>query len=505
MEIWAELGLFGIITMLLGIFLLSKMWINLLQPVTWEAITPNDKILVYAIGTAGIGYSVMALTDYQFDVIAITGFLVLYISLLTQLHHRYVTEVAALKPIFQPLTFGLIGLTLIGSLSWLLPVNTAFATSHQAFQNLRQDKLEPFVEQLAIAHNITPWQPYYAYQLGWSLGEVALWGENPPDISQTLREEAINWFQRAITASPSYEFGQSSLGWLTLVDTPTVATGYFSEAMRLMPYHRLTLTGLAESWLRRNEPEKAIEAIAIEFVRFPALATSPMWLEPKWQNYYLAILQRTDELFTELLENTDPTNQTLQNWLRQNRGSLRWYYGNDFGAGSDFDPTNFELGQLLLDLNNTNPETWQDDLTPEQLQNIETGIQNKNPWALAIAAWLYPDEAASYLQQATRVSSPTPITDYLRTSLQESPSLRDWVHNQQPLSPNRIRRVGFNVISRHLGGNQPSDFGAYYDNQAIATCFSELFTTLRYSPELDIALSKYWQPLLEPAPEQKIP
>ncbi|AFY37304.1 O-antigen polymerase [[Leptolyngbya] sp. PCC 7376] len=502
-QIWAELGFTGILTIVLGLFLLTKMWWKLLQPNIWEAIASEDKLLLYAIGAAGAGYSVMALTDYQLDVIAITGFLLLYISLLTNLYHRYVTPVLSLKPIFQPLALSLIGLTLVGILSWSIPMNTAFAYSHQAFQSLRQEKLENFVDQLTTAYSLAPWQPYYAYQLGWSLGEVALWGNNPSDISQTLREEAILWFQRAIATSPNYEFGQSSLGWLTLVDTPTVATGYFSRALELMPYHRLTLVGLGESWLKRGEPEKAIEAIAIEFVRFPAFATSPLWLDPKWQEYYPAMLRRTDEIFTALLDQTDNKNQALQTWLHQNRGAIRWYYGNDLGAAEDFQASNFSLGQLLLDLDNIDPETWQQDLTSAQIQAFESAINNNEKWALAIAAWLSPDEAEFYLKKALHSNNQTEILNYLQSSLKDKNTLRDWVRNKEPLRPNRIRRLGFNVISRHLGGNQPSDFGAFYDNIPVTNFFGNLFTSLRYAPELDLALSEYWQPLLEssPAPE----
>ncbi|OKH19995.1 O-antigen ligase family protein [[Limnothrix rosea] IAM M-220] len=499
-QIWAELGLLGSFTMLLGLGLLAKMWWKLLQPKIWKAIAAEDKILVYAIGAAGIGYGVMALTDYQLDVVAIASFLLLYISLLTNLHHRYVRPVVALKPIFQPLSLGLIGLILAGILSWSIPMNAAFASSHLGFKSLRQEKLETFVDQLATAHSLAPWQPYYAYQLGWSLGELALWDNHPADIQRTLREEAILWFQRAIAASPSYEFGHSSLGWLTLVDTPTAATAYFSRAMELMPYHRLTLFGLGESWFKRGEIEKAIEAIAIEFVRFPEFAMSPLWLKAEWLDYYPAILERTDEIFTDLIIATKPKNQTLQTQLHQNRGALRWYYSDDAGAAEDFSVNNFTLGQLLLALEKTTPETWQQDLTAEQINTLHTAISDNKKWALAIAAWLYPEEAEPYLKKAFQLSDLSNQPKILRESLRRlknQKSLRAWLRNQDYLRPSRIQRVGFNVISRHLGGAKPRDFGEFYDNILMGNLFNNLFVTVRYAPDLDLNLSQYWQPLLE--------
>ncbi|NJN72086.1 MAG: hypothetical protein HC799_04360 [Limnothrix sp. RL_2_0] len=499
-QIWAELGLCGIATLTLGLLLLSKMWWRLLAADVWQKIDPADQVLIFGLGAGAIGYGVLALTDYQLDVLAIAGFLVLNIALLSTLHHRYVTQTERMKPIFQPLALMMIAMTLVGSLIWLIPFNQAYAYSEKGFQALRDENLEAFATDLTQAHFKAPWQPYYAYQLGWTLGELTITNANDPAVQRDLNEQAILWFQQAIAVSPNYEFGQSNLGWLTLSTTPTAATKYFSRAAELMPARPMIMNGLGQSWLKQGDREKGIEAIALEFVRSPDIATSPQWQNPEWEPYYFDILQRTDQIFTELIEQTSPENKTLQQWLHQNRGALRWYIGNDPQALTDFQAANHPIGELVIALESNTPDAWQKDLTPKQIDYLENSINQKEKWALAIAAWLYPNEAETYLTtawQTTDQSQTDPVVKNLVSTLRNSSSLRDWLRIQQSVRPRRIKRIGFNVTSRHLGGNQPSDFGFFFENIPVMYFFNNMFTTLRYEPELDKALEIYRQPLLD--------
>lgn len=499
-QIWAELGLCGIATLTLGLLLLGKMWWRLLAADVWQNIDPADQVLIFGLGAGGIGYGVLALTDYQLDVLAIAGFLILNMALLTTLHHRYGVKTEQMKPIFQPFALMMVAMTLISSLIWFVPFNQAYAYSEKGFQALSEDQLEAFATNLTQAYFKAPWQPYYAYQLGWTLGELGITNANEPQVQRDLTEQAILWFQKAIAVSPNYEFGQSNLGWLTLPTTPTAATKYFSRAAELMPARPTIMNGLGQSWLKQGDREKGIEAIALEFVRSPNIATSPQWQNPEWEPYYFDILRRTDQIFTELIAQTSLENETLQQWLHQNRGALRWYIGNDPKALEDFQTANHPIGELLVALESTAPDAWQKDLTSEQIDFIENGIDQKELWALAIAAWLYPNEAETYLTtawQITEQSQTESAVETLVSTLRDSSSLRDWLQTQQSVRPRRIKRVGFNVTSRHLGGNQPSDFGFFFENIPVMDFFNSTFTTLRYEPEFDEALEIYRQPLLD--------
>ncbi|MGB2927001.1 MAG: O-antigen ligase family protein [Limnothrix sp.] len=499
-QIWAELGLLGITTLSLGLFLLGRMWRNLLASAVWQTLDSADQVLVCGLGAASLGYGVMALTDYQLDVLAIAGFLIFNTALLTTLHHRYVTKTELMKPVFQPLTLGMASLTLLGSLLWLVPVNQAYLYAEKGFQAIRKENLEAFSANLTQAHFKTPWQPYYAYQLGWALGELSAANADNSEVQRDLSEQAILWFQQAIAASPNYEFGPNNLGWLTLPTTPTAATRYFSRAIELMPTRPMLMTGLGESWLQQDERAKGTEAIALEFVRSPAIATSPQWQEAKWQPYYADILQRTEQIFTELIDQTSPKNQTLQQWLHQNRGALRWYIGDNTAALKDFQIAQHPSGELLVALEATTPDTWQQDLSAEQISYLENNIDNNEKWALAIAAWLNPDDAESYFETTFKTTTEPQLEAIIQTlsnTLRRSTSIQNWLSIQIPERLHRSKRVGFNVTLRHLGGNQPSDFSAYHENIPAMFFFDNTFTVLRYEPEFDQALETYWQPLLD--------
>lgn len=497
-QIWAELGLLGIFALCVGLILLARMWWRLFTPRIWQAIAPEDRILVYAIGAAGIGYGTMAITDYQLDVPSITLSLLVYLSLLTTLYHRYVSPSQRLKDNFQPLALGLVGLTLVGALLWLIPMNQAWAFSHRGFQALRHEDAEGFVENLTQAHHKAPWQPYYAYQLGWTLGEFSRWDKNPQS-HQKLTQQAIYWFEQAIAASPSYDFGQSNLAWLLLDYDPQAATRHFSRALDLVPYRHLGLSSLGQGWLIQGNRTKAIEAIALEFVRFPETIVSPQWVQPQWQPYYIDILRRSEQIFSELIEQPKLNDAALQTWLHQSRGALRWYFGDDPGALADFQAIHDPFGELLVALESANPATWRQNLSPEQVEFLEQGIKSKQAWALAIAAWFESDQRHSYLDKAWTMTGQAPddeIRATLMRTLDEALGYRDWIRIQPPNRSSRVNRIGFSVIARHMGGNKPKDYAVTMENIPAKYFLKNSFTSLHYEPALDIALESYWQPLL---------
>ncbi|MEB3225412.1 MAG: O-antigen ligase family protein [Synechococcus sp.] len=495
-QIWAELGLLGMLTLGLGFWLWGRMaWSLVKVSLEMERL---DQILVFVLVSAGVGYGVMALTDYQLDVLAIAGFWVINLALLSALYDRYVQKTKFLKPRLQPVALGMVGITLVGILLWLWPLNQAYAYGQRGFTALRQDNLEGFVSNLEAAHRKAPWQPYYAYQLGWTLGELSQSALIQPPLRKGLRQDALVWFEQAIANFPGYEFGPSSMGWLTLEDDPEAAVAHFSRAIELMPARALAMVGLGEGWRAQGESDKAVEAIALELVRFPTTITSPRWQTSPWQALYPDILQRTETLFTELLTQTSPRNQALRQYLQQNRGALRWYRGDLTGAKTDFQAVNSQLGTLLVALETTNPDTWQRDLEPAQRQFFERGLVNKEKWALAIAFWL--DPAALPLPEIPDLSAA--INQNIQQTLHQASSLRAWVQDNPPAYSERVQRIGFNIISRHIDGNNPTDFGLAIENAPIRHYLIGLFTHLAYEPELDILLEPYRQDVLAAMPKE---
>jgi uncharacterized protein involved in response to NO len=485
-QIWAELGLLGIIGLVLGWILLFKMFLQVLASpgVSWE-----DRALVGAIASGLAGYTIMAITDYQLDVIAITGLLVIEIALTAAIRARYIQPSVYLKSSWQPVALGMISVTIIGSLLWLVPVNLAWLSSAQAFNEVRslQPDTKAFVAKLTQAQQLAPWEPYYPYQLGWYLGDIALANPNP-QVQKPLVESGEIWFREAMKYSPYSEFGHSNLGWLLLNDDPNAALEEFQQSAELVPARRTVMFALGQGWFAVGDEAKGIKAMALEFVRYPATWTSPIGQESAWQPYYPRILAETNAIYTELIENTNPNNTNLQRWLYQSRGMLAWWRGDIEAAKQDFRAANSEIGQLLIALDNITPENWQSRLTPTQQTFLETSVKNNQPWALTIQAWLQPAQRETLLTKGWLVAGQNlnpEIINALVNSMNNSDTFRRWLQENAPSQTFRIQRTGFNVIHRHLDGFTPEDLTILVENLPMNYLFSTLLQDLHYEPSLD--------------------
>lgn len=493
-QLWAELGLPGILVLLLLGVTIVRVVRQLLQ-IQWQQLSVSDRTLTIAIAAALAGYAACALTDYQVDNPAIAGLLIVELATLAALYDNYVQPAPKLESKFQPLTVGFVNLTLLGAVLWLVPVNQAWAASHEGFDALQQQppNLNRFVEQLERAYQFTPWESYYAYQMGWTLGNLVITNPNP-QIAKDLTPEAIKWFERAILVSPASEFGRSSLGWLLLDSNPEAATKQFSEAAKLMPSRRTVFWGLGQGWLGQKQAEKGIEAIALEFVRHPLLITSPLWQNPAWQALYAKILDRTETIQTELLAqlSSDPE---LQRWLYQTRGALRWWRGNTQGAAADFNAGSSQLGKFLLSVGAATSNHLDSQLNPAQKADLDQAIQANAPWALAIAAWRQPQRRTELLQQGWLAAgenlSDQSVISALVKSMSNSTMLNQWLQQKAPSRPFRIQRTGFGVLARHIDGHSPQDFAVLLENLPMTYYFADLFPSLRYAPALDTALVPY--------------
>lgn len=499
-QIWAELGLPGILVLLLLVVTVVRVVRQLLQTQRWQQLTLDDQALTCEIAAALAGYATCALTDYQIDNPAIAGLLVLELATLAALYDNYIQPAPRLESKFQPITVGFLGLTLLGAILWLIPVNQAWAASHEGFDAVQWQppNLNRFAEQLERAYQFTPWESYYAYQLGWALGNLVITNPNP-QIVKDLTPEAIKWLERAIEFSPASEFGRSSLGWLLLDSNPQAATQQFSEAARLMPARRTVFWGLGQGWLGQQQVDKGIEAIALEFVRHPLLITSSLWRNPAWQALYTKISDRTEAIQTEVLAqlSSDPD---LQRWLYQTRGALRWWRGNTQGATSDLNTASSQAGKILLSLGASGADQVDLQLNAAQKSDLDKATKANIPWALAIAAWQQPQRRTELLQQGWLAAgenlSDQNVISALVKSMGSSTTLNQWLQLNAPSRPFRIQRTGFGVLARHIDGPSPQDFAVLLENLPMTYYFAELFPSLKYAPALDAALAPYQRSVL---------
>lgn len=476
-QLWAELGIWGILPLILATFFFVYILLFSATP-----YTKIDRVLVWSLSGGLWGYGLMALTDYQLDNFSIIGSLVIYFACLTSIFRT--TKVES-KPRFFPSPLGLfymgIGLLLV-VIIWLIPIHRAWQLSSQGFMALREDKYDLFREKLTQAQNLAPWEPYYPYQLGWNLGERMLKTQNQQERTNLLNL-AVAEFQRANQISPYQEFGWNNLGWLLLQANPPEATQAFIKAAQLVPAKRGVMYGLGLSLLQQGKIDLGIEAIALEVVRDPIFITSPRWRVPQLQSLHYKVMQRTIEIYTELIEQNSEQ-ENLIRLLHQQRGALFWWQGNVNAARQDLENYGSVFSQNILTLS----ENQLTESMPEKFP-LATG--------LLLQAYLEPNQRANLLKQAwmqaEKTELPTNLEEDLLKTMAESENFEQWVKQYAPALSYRYQRAGFGVLSRHIDGMIPLDFYNVVDNLVITTWLKEMFPSPFYWPELDLAI----QPLRE--------
>ena len=493
-QLWAEMGIGGII-LLLGtmalLFYFSVKWIKRVE----QPIPPSYQlapVLIWSLFSSLITYAVFSLTDYQLDNLCISGALTLFGAVLgTEFRQRFApvqpcqqVGVGGHLRISQWLAGAGVGLLLSAGI-WLFPIHRAWALSSAGFLALDQHNINLFTQRLEQAHRLVPWEPYYPYQLGWNLGNLA-YQETQPAPQQALRQGGVKWLQQGIETSPYREFGYSNLGWLLVNTDARGAIQAFLRSAQLTPAKRGVFLGLGYSLLQQNRVDLSVEAITLEVLRHPLLITSPLWQVSDLKRIYPQVIQQLEAQLTSVLQHrseTEPLNQILH----RIRAGLRWWWGDWEGARLDMDRGNHLVGQIFLDL--------------AAGKSVETKLQQlpKSSASLAIAAWLNPSERAYWLTQAWLASSsettqtlPTqPPADMLQTlivSMDNSATFDQWLKQQAPTRQVRSQRLGFGVLSRHIDGPLPQDFSPRLENIPMVMFFDDVLPSPTYLPAWDRAL-----------------
>jgi tetratricopeptide (TPR) repeat protein len=490
-QLWGELGIWGVLVplALMGVLLaLVIRWIRTDARHTPSGLPP---LMVWCILSALVGFSLISLTDYQLDILPISGVLILYLATLS---HALVPRLKATSKgdrsqVAQTLvTLGL-GFSLAMTL-WLVPVHRAWGISSDGFAALAKQDVNRFAQKLDRAHQLAPWEPYYPYQLGWNLGDLSYQATDNPDLKTALLRDAIAWFEVGNTIVPYQEFGHSNLGWLLLDNSQLdEAKASFQRSIGLIPAKPGVFFGLGFSCLRQGDTACATEALALETLRHPVLLTSPIWqIGPLLTDLYGPVTERLETLYGELLsQSTDPA---LTSFLHQGRGTLRWWLGDLTAAAEDWEPSGGVLQSALLTLvegGTVDPETL-----PE------------SPAKYAIAAWQTPDQRPALLkkawvtqpedlpQLADSLPDPEMITN-LVASMDNATDFKDWLQRTAPSWQPRSGRLGFGVLSRHIDGPTPSDFYPRIENVPMVRFFSEVIASPIFLPALDRALQPYQQ------------
>jgi tetratricopeptide (TPR) repeat protein len=482
-QIWAELGVAGVLPLLLGL-------ICFVYAIIRHAAPENkiDNLLLWTLSAGLWAYGLMALTDYQLDNLSISGTLVIYLACLTSILRIHPWQTLP-RFLTSPSVLFYSGAGLVlAAVIWLIPIHRAWQLSSQGFMALAQNQTDIFIEKLTQAQKLASWEPYYPSQLGWNLGNMALQTPNLQGQPGGFLNRAVEQFKRANEISPYQEFAQSNLGWLLLASNPSAATEAFTNSARLVPAKRGVMYGLGLSLLRQGKTDLAIEAIALECVRNPLFATSPRWRSPQVQPLYRQILQRIDDIYTELLNQHSQAGE-LNTLLHQQRGGIFWWQGNLRAARQDLDGYGSVFSQHILAIaEGASPQSIIPSfpVSPARLLLQAYANEEQRP-SLLKKAWI----------EAKRMDFPAHLEDELLSSMAQAKNFTRWVKQNSPVVSYRYQRAGFGVLSRHVDGPLPLDFYPVMDNLVMTTWLTGMLPAPVYQPEFDLALQPWRDNLLK--------
>lgn len=485
LQLGAELGIGGLLLWLGAIAGVLALAYRGLRPSAQTGVRSWLDAPMVGVGVGLLSYAVFSLTDYQLDNLCITGSLgLLGISLAIAANSSpaFLPEPGEDAPQRRRSRRGALVLCgiLVATGLWWLPIGRAWALSRSGFTAIAANQVESFVTRLSAAHRLAPWEPYYAYQLGWNLGELS---RQSPDADPDLRSQAIAWFETAMIQAPPTEFGLSSLGWLVGETDPQAALVPFAQAAQRVPAKQGVFWAIGLHLLRLGEVNLAKDAFALEGLRHPVLLTSPVWRQPPLQDLATPVYDTVDAILTSGLEASAPDDLvSLHPHFYQVRGSLRWWRGDLATAQSDWQDAGLEFGPAIAAID-------QGQIPEAQLAAIADPALR-----LTLQAWQTPEHRREWLAQAWILNTedwatpPAPILEALEATQAVSTSFQDWLQNRAPSWPRRNERLAFGVISRHVDGPLPRDYGVLPENIATTYLVDALFPDVVYWPALDRAL-----------------
>ena len=484
-HLWAELGIGAVITFVFLLVALIALFVKLHKSLSWQA-NPQEQAIAYGLFGSAIGYGILAITDYQLDVPAITGGLVIVFACLAYLGQIHTGELITLGYQKQPrLWLSIIATVYLGAaIAWLVPVNTAWQASSMGFIYLSRAKtdlatgkqeaipdaiaaIDKFQDRLKFAHQLTPWEPYYSYQLGWNLADLAVNYSNLPQ-SQAWKQDGLSWIKTAIATNPHNEAMYNAAAWLSLqqntVTDAQKAETYFRKGLELVSTKRSLSFGLGVSLLRQGKTTEAIAAMTAEVINDPMFITSPIWTDAAFQPLYPQVVANLENIYR------GNPQKILQ------LAVLRWWNGNS-NAVTELQQTGNPNAILLAKAiaNDSNA-----------LQSVKQNPQT--PLEMVISAWLNPNLRDNLLERAYVFATSTVPDEQSALTIKamsdrmaNAPNFDAWwrspVLGNSPLALNyRRARIGFSVVSRHMDGVVPLDFFNVSDRAEISFFLKDLFS-----------------------------
>ncbi len=450
-QIWAELGILGILALIWSVGFTIYLFIRLHSSPTWRSHYQHQ-VFTYTTFGSLLAYIIFSLTDYQLDVFGVSAIVLITWLSLVHIGQVHLAERQALwqfEQLRQILTLVITGCA-IAAIIWLFPVNRAWQLSSIGFRALAANQPQIFETNLTEAYNLAPWEPYYSLQLGYTMTNYARQNKN-----LKLLELGQSWLEKGIKANPEQEFGYSASAWINIQKQNWVtAERQFRRALELSPNRRDPHFGLAISLFEQNKIDQGLNILAQEFTKYPSFATSPLWDLPQWQKLYPQILAKMPGKKSPI----------LSWWLAKTEAE-----------------TNQAIATLATQGGNIKILANALENKPIQFQEPATSL------TLAINAWKNPSQRKPLLTRAWAIAtqnipdqSSQVIVDALVKRMETAKSFDRWLRDPVKAdSPLLLRsstfRQGFSVNSRHVDGGVPQDFWELQSHALVLGFLNDLF------------------------------
>ena len=418
-QLLGELGLLGVTAYVGLLASLARLWIRLYQ----KLAKPDDRLLLYGIGSSLFAYSVSSLTDYQLENIGIASTIVLHMILLIGLADscHSADQLPAPKAIpkrtrrLLSLT-GLAGLCL--AIGIWLPVDLAMYFSYTANIAFANGNFIKADSKWTKAAELVPWDPVYPALAAQKMLKIkTLVGDNVDQ--NALTEQAIRYYEGAIATAPNDAWFNQNLGVLYLSSDPKQAEEYTRRAIQLMPRNlNHTYYQLALAYLSQGKQDQAITALALEGLANPRFMTMNLWFAEPLKSLKATVLDQTLKLYDTVLAST-PSNQAKYHWLYEQAALIRWWHSIPM-------PADLATGHLRP----ITQALLKSDVSPEAAltilnHEIEAGASDRN--LLLLRAWLDPEK---YLEDyLTEFQISADDQKIARQHISEQREVRDWLNS----------------------------------------------------------------------------
>ena len=477
LQLVAELGGLGLLVM--------GVWVAVFARIGWRFLSQgshpeqdSDRIWAIALGLGLVGYTIEALSDYQLDVVAISGYLVIAIAGLASMTWQLQTENSTRQEHSSPgmsrrqqILLGGVGIVaIVISLVIFAPRYIAWGISSQGLEAYFDNNFPLAEQKLQQAQLRFHSEPFYPIQLGWINAKLAR--EHPDaNVRQEKYAEAIAWFERSLEVLPPDEFVHTNLGFLLAERNPAAAIEHFQRSLKLSPARSAIASGLALAHLQQGNPDAAIGAVVREIIRHPQMISSPLWEQVLSPEQYVWLVQSLNSIYERLLERYPEAN-----YLRHNWAAIRWWLGDDAGALVLLQPGEQPLLQALIAVSVGDRDGASNLLA----------ARPRTPLSALLQAWLQPTAAEPLLAQAATQS---PLVKSLAAPTPDQ-TLRTWLQQPAAVLPRKASRNYLTQgVYRRIDGPNLTDTFALPTNWVIAEVFNQPFDTPQIAPELDRQLA----------------